>query len=363
MKILIDARSLGRKPSGIGMYIYNFVLGILKYGEEQVALITDVNASSEMKHLENEGVEIFSYGKEIQKSLALYPYYRYVQKCINEYRPDIFWEGNALFPIKIKNPFGKIVITIHDVFPITHPDCYGKIYPYYFRYGIHNTLRYCDAILYNSKDTEEQTEHYFKKAKSINHMISYIIVDKLPQVSTKEEGNFLYIGNLEKRKGTDLLIKAYLKYVESGGSRDLYLGGKIREKEIEIQLEEAKQKTSKIKYLGYLSEEEKINAYAKCGCFVFPSRAEGFGMPIIEVLNYHKPVIASKLPIFSEIAGDAVQYFSFEKEEEETIAQLVKQMHQVKEQDDAKADEIVERYQEKALTTPVLNYFRELIGK
>lgn len=363
MKILIDARSLGRKPSGVGMYIYNFVLGILKIEEDAVALITDVKSSEEIKYLENQHVKIFTYGKEIRKNLELYPYYRYVQRCINEYQPDIFWEGNNLFPIKIVNKYGKMVTTIHDVFPITLPECYGKIYPYYFRYGLNNTFRYVDGILYNSIDTKEQTEHYFKRVKKISNMISYIIVNRLPKLEVEEQTNFLYIGNLEKRKGTDLLIKAYLQYIKAGGERDLYLGGKIREKEIEEQLQKAMQITEKIKYLGYLSDEEKNEAYAQCGCFVFPSRAEGFGMPIIEALSYGKPIVASNLPIFSEIAGDTIQYFDLEKEDEKSISKLEKQMHQVKRQNVDEAEDVVERYQEKVLTMHVLEYFRTLLGE
>lgn len=362
MKILVDARSLGQKPSGIGMYIYNFVLGIEQYGEDQIALITDVKFSSEMKKIEDMGIQIFSYGEEIKKNFSLLKYYKFVQKCIDEYKPDVFWEGNNLFPIKLTNPYGKIVITIHDVFPVTLPECYGKVYSYYFRYGLHRTLKYTDAILYNSNDTKVETEKYFNRAKQKKHMISYIIVNDMPKAYISSQDYFLYIGNLEKRKGTDILIQAYLKYVENGGTWELHLGGKIREEAIEKQLEEAYKKTTRIKYLGYISEEDKIKSYAECGCFVFPSRAEGFGMPIVEVLHYAKPVIASDLSIFSEIAGNMVQKFALEGNEEQMVKHLEEQMWHIKTQDKNSCREVVERYHSQVLTEKLLQYFRMLAG-
>ena len=76
---------------------------------------------------------------------------------IGEVKPDIFWEGNNLIPVKLKNPYGKIIVTIHDVFPFTVPEGYGKIYQYYFRMNLAKTLRNVDAVLYNSIETRKET--------------------------------------------------------------------------------------------------------------------------------------------------------------------------------------------------------------
>lgn len=308
MKLLIDARSLGKKPSGIGIYTYNMVKELLKISDCKITLVTDISESCEMKELKSLGVSILEYGSEIKKNFGLWFYYRFIQKCIYQINPDIFWETNSLVPIKMKNPYGKLAVTIHDVFPITYPQYYGKKYELYFKYGLKKTIKNFDLLIYNSKETKEQTEKCFPIAKEKDFYISYIIVPKLPYQPISDNGSFLYIGNLEKRKGTDILLKAFRKYRLDGGNRRLRLGGKIRENEIQILMEQMIKEVGGIDYLGYLNEEERNREYASCHCFIFPSRAEGFGIPIIEVMNYYKPVLVKDLSIYHEIIGECIEY-------------------------------------------------------
>lgn len=316
MKILVDARSLGSKPSGIGIYIYNFVKELVKYDDVSLSIVTDIAISDEMKALEQcENVTIYSYGSEIKKSLGLYKYYKFVQKTIHEVKPDVFWEGNNLVPIKIKNPYGKFVTTVHDMFPLYMPECYGRVYPYYFRYGMKKTVKQVDAIIYNSVETKKETEQYFPKAKDVNSFISYIVVDCKRDAKIADNDYFLYIGNLEKRKGTDILLKTYEEYRKNGGKKRLIFAGKFRENDIEQLYQQISERVEGLEYVGYADEETKDRLLAECSCFIFPSRAEGFGIPVVEALIYQKPVLASSLSIFKEIVGDVVEYVECTRED------------------------------------------------
>lgn len=330
MKILVDARSLGSKPSGIGIYIYNFVKQLAKYEDVEISLVTDVAVSGEMQKLSGmEGIALYTYGRVIDKSLGLFSYYKFVQKVIHKVQPDIFWEGNNLVPIRIKNPYGKFMTTVHDMFPIYMPDCYGKVYPYYFRYGMKKTVRQVDAIIYNSEETKKETEAYFPKAKNVKSFLSYIVVDCKQQTATADQDYLLYIGNLERRKGTDILLNAYREYREKGGQRKLILAGKFRENDIEEMYRQLAEEIDGVEYVGYADEDLKDKLLAECSCFVFPSRAEGFGIPVVEALIYGKPVLASKLSIFDEIVGDVVEYV--ECSEDEAIEKWAQNMLQMDE--------------------------------
>ena len=69
-------------------------------------LVTDVVVSQEIKNLaQTKGVTMCVYGKEVDKSFGLFAYYKFVQKTIHTIKPDIFWEGNNLVPIIIRNPY------------------------------------------------------------------------------------------------------------------------------------------------------------------------------------------------------------------------------------------------------------------
>lgn len=349
MKILVDARVLGRKPSGIGFYIYYFIKFLVTRKDFEIILITDVSESREMYCLENCGVHIVKFGKVIRKNLALLSYYLFVQKQIQKYKPEFFWEPNNLIPIQIKNPYGKYMVTIHDVFPLLYPSLYGKIYPVYFRYGLQRTVHSADIFLYNSKDTKESVERYFTEVKNKTSFLSYIIVIPLPEKPVSDGNYFFYMGNLEKRKGVDLLLKAYQKYRETGGFRKLYLAGKFRETELELLYHEVFGATKTVEYCGYVEEEKKAELFAGCSCFVFPSKAEGFGIPPIEAMSCLKPVIVSDLPVFHEILGETVNYVSIKGMEEDQIAHLCKAMHEFKNPSPQEYKRVLQKYEASVL--------------
>lgn len=363
MKILIDARNLGAKPSGVGMYAYNWIKALEKEDDIDLHVIADVIESEQIKELDqNSRVSIHSYGRQSNKNASVFKYFRYVQKIIIEQKPDIFWEVNNLIPIKIKNPYGKFIVTIHDMFPLTMPECFGKIYPYYFKYGIKKTLNNVDGILYDSEYSKNETESFFRSAKTKKSFISYVIIPQIPLMDVEEKDYFLYIGNLEKRKGVDILLDAYEAYVKQGGKRELKLVGKIREDDIGVKIDNLKQSISSFRYMGYVDNETRTRLYRECGCFVFPSRAEGFGMPIIEALQCGKPVIASDLPIFKELMGENCQYFTL-KNDKNDINELCDKMLSI---DETKIDSVElvkgsERYCETTLSPKLIEFLSELL--
>ncbi len=351
MKILMDGRSLGTKPSGIGIYIYTLIKGVMRYEGYDFSIVTDLCLSDQMKELQYNGVTIYEYGTQVSKNTALVGYYRFVQECIHAVRPDVFWEGNTMIPVKTVNPYGVMVATIHDMFPLSDPEHFGRIYPHYFRFGIQRSMQYFDAFVFNSLDTQEETFRYFPKMRDIPHFVGYIVVPRLAPLPITDNNCFLYIGNMETRKGTDILLEAYRIYKERGGTKGLRLAGKIREEGIMKQLEQVQKQTEGIQYLGYVSEEEKMQEYASCSCFLFPSRAEGFGIPIVEVMNYNKPVIAGDLGTLKEIIGDCITYTPVKTGFYEASVRLAEKMLKgVSACSREEAQKVVDRYAEETVS-------------
>ena len=357
MKLLIDARSLGSHPSGVGIYLYDFLKEMIKQDSFEITLLSDVALSNEMQWLAQQNIPIITYGKHIAQSAGVFQYFKFIQDSLDYYQPDLFWEPNNLIPVPLRRFTGKIMVTIHDIFPISQPEHHGFLYPKYFRYGMKQTLKQADLITYNSVETKCETENRFPQAKNISHMVSYIIVNKpdlsdapvtpdvlFPNVKVDGEDFFLYIGNLEKRKGTDLLLKAYEKYRALGGEKKLYLGGRIRESEIQQLFDRIQEEVPGIASLGYVGNEEKNALFRYCSGFLFPSRAEGFGIPVVEAMHFNKPILASNLSIFHEIVGDAITYFDCSGTEEEQIQNLAEAMLQLKSADFEAYSTVTRRY-------------------
>lgn len=341
----MDARTAGNKPAGIGMVVYHLIKALNKYDDIEFAIITDVLNSKEIKELKEEVVKTYELGGLTAESFGIFKYFKFVQECIEDYKPDIFWEPNNLIPVKINNPYGMKIVTIHDVFPMSEPKQFSLLYRLYFKYGLNTTLSNFDYVIYDSMDSKNETETYFKKANHIKSQVGYIIVPKMSERVITDNGDFLYLGTLESRKGTDILLDAYDMYRNNGGQRGLRLAGKVSEEDIKKKLDETINKYPEVKYLGYVSLDEKIDELASCHAFLFPSRAEGFGIPVIEAMNYDKSIIASDLQTIKEVTDSSVSFFHLDKNYDLTISNLSNKMLEDKDiVNKEKYKEIVTRY-------------------
>jgi glycosyltransferase involved in cell wall biosynthesis len=62
-------------------------------------------------------------------------------------------------------------------------------------------------------------------------------------------------------------------------------------------------------WLNGVSDEYLAKIYEAATCLITSSVGEGFGLPLIEAAQHHKPIIARDLPVFREVAGDYATYF------------------------------------------------------
>lgn len=62
--------------------------------------------------------------------------------------------------------------------------------------------------------------------------------------------------------------------------------------------------SDRVRLLGYVPEADLPTLYHGARAFVFPSRAEGFGLPVLQALAAGLPTIASDIPALRELAGD-----------------------------------------------------------
>lgn len=79
-----------------------------------------------------------------------------------------------------------------------------------------------------------------------------------------------------------------------------------------------------VKFLGYVSDADLCSLYDTAACFVFPSRYEGFGLPLIEAMSRGCPIVASDIPSTREVAGEAVLTFALARPD-----QMVEQIRRV----------------------------------
>ena len=108
----------------------------------------------------------------------------------------------------------------------------------------------------------------------------------------------VYTGNLYPHKNVGVLIQAAERLKINV---DIVCARSVFERRLT--------KSSYVRYLGRLSDQDLIKLYKQASAFVFPSLIEGFGLTGLEAMSVGLPVLASNATVLPEIYGDAAVYF------------------------------------------------------
>lgn len=121
----------------------------------------------------------------------------------------------------------------------------------------------------------------------------------------------LTLGAKDTRKNTELVVGVVLEAMASSlFDGELFVVGYSRYQESAIFSKVANSRyADRIHFCGYVTEEELISHYRQADVFVFGSRLEGFGIPVLEALNVGCPVICSSASSMPEVGGESVYYF------------------------------------------------------
>jgi glycosyltransferase involved in cell wall biosynthesis len=120
----------------------------------------------------------------------------------------------------------------------------------------------------------------------------------------------LTVGHFEPRKNYGTLVDALALLHRDGMQWPLVIVGNDsgERMRIEQQVQLAGLRSS-VHLLSGLSDSDVRCLYSAASMLVFPSRYEGFGIPLLEAMASGTPVVASDIPVFHEILGDAAVYF------------------------------------------------------
>ena len=115
----------------------------------------------------------------------------------------------------------------------------------------------------------------------------------------------LYLGTLEPRKGIDTLIDAFASLAHAH-PHDLVLAGKrgwywepLFDRMRKLGL------ADRVHVIDYVADDDLPSLYSAAAVFAFPSRYEGFGLPVLEAMACSAPVVCSNASSLPEVIGDA----------------------------------------------------------
>jgi len=152
-----------------------------------------------------------------------------------------------------------------------------------------NAARRCDKIAAISNVVKGRVKKYYDyDADVIYPPVEVAKIKKAGKVNRKENW-FLYLGRVETYKGVDIAIKACVK-----AGVPLKIAGKGDHFEAMKELVKKLNARGLVKFLGYVSDEQKINLLSRTRALIFPVRDEDFGIVPVEANAAGTPVIAFK---------------------------------------------------------------------
>jgi len=139
--------------------------------------------------------------------------------------------------------------------------------------------------------------------------------EKIEEVLKKygiEKPFYLYVGRLEKKKNTPLLIEAMsiLKENCPNIQEKLLLIGNASYgyDEVKYVIEEYNIEKD-IVMPGWIDEEDMPSIFSAATAFVFPTKYEGFGIPVLQAMACQLPCLVSNIDVLKEVADNAAIYF------------------------------------------------------
>jgi glycosyltransferase involved in cell wall biosynthesis len=135
----------------------------------------------------------------------------------------------------------------------------------------------------------------------------------------------LYFGGFHPRKNVEFLARAFL--AAELGNYQLVLAGALTPAFKEFLSSLPAEQKSKIVTPGYADLNDQPGLYHHAVLFVSASLSEGFGYPLAEAMASQTLALASDLPVFREVGGQAVSYFN--PKELSELTTLIKKMVQL----------------------------------
>jgi len=297
VKIGIDTQTTLGQKTGFGFYVSNLVEELKAIGSHQYLLFAP---DSEHDFSAPQRLTWDQFGLPSRARAA---------------KVDILHQPAFSAPVFYP---GKVVVTVHDLIAIF----FGEEIPFfsrqYFSRWMPFSYRFADHIIAISENTkrdiikilgfpeEKITVIYEAASTSYRPVRDRGAISRLQAKYNTGSDYLLHIGTLNPRKNLAFLIDVFAKLIEKGSTLNLVIAGKPGwyYEGLFTQVQRLGL-SGRVKFIGYVPESDKATLLSGASAFVFPSRYEGFGLPVLEAMACGCPVVAADVSSIREVVGES----------------------------------------------------------
>ncbi len=229
---------------------------------------------------------------------------------------DLFHGLSGEIPVGLAKSSIKSVVTIHDLIFLRYPELYKPLDRWIYNKKSLHAVQAADKIIAISQQTKQDIMEYYSISPDKIEVIyqgchpafqvkkSAEEKQKLREKYKLPEQFILNVGSIEPRKNALQIVKA-IEHLDV----PLLIIGKSTSyaEEIKKYISE-KGLSHRILIKQGFTMEELATIYSMASIFVYPSKFEGFGIPIIEALYSGTPVITNQKGVFPEAGGPFSYY-------------------------------------------------------
>ena len=282
--VVIDADVLGRRRTGDETYIAQLLRELPNVASDlRLAAVTRDPA------LVPEGVEPIQLTASLQELRMAVTLPRLLRKL----RPAVAHFVHAL-PLHCPS---RAVVTVQDLSWERDPSVFGFWDLATFKVFVRRAVRKADRVLAISERTKRDLIELYR-TPSDKVVVTPLAPDPAFRPGGQHDSFLLFVSAIEPRKQPLLAVDAAnavgRKLVVVGPSKDEELAAELVRRGADVR--------------GYVPHDELVRLYQQAACLVFPSRYEGFGLPVVEAMACGTPVVAAPEPALQEVAGDAAVF-------------------------------------------------------
>ncbi|HEX6956000.1 MAG TPA: glycosyltransferase family 1 protein, partial [Agromyces sp.] len=236
----------------------------------------------------------------------------WVARQVRKLRPDVVFS-----PMQTMGSWGRdygLVLTLHDLIYYENRTPPRDL-PAFVRglWRLYHLMWWPQRMLLNRADavvTVSETSAGLIRKHRLTKRPLTVVQNAADEIGTPdlprtrpEGGRLVYMGSYMSYKGVDTLVRA----VAQLPGHELHLMSRVRPEE-RRRLEQLAPQARLVFHDG-ATDAEYADVLAGATALVTASKAEGFGIPLVEAMRLGTPVVVSDIPIFREIGGDAALYF------------------------------------------------------
>jgi glycosyltransferase involved in cell wall biosynthesis len=282
--ILIDADVLGRRRTGDETYVRELLRALPAAAPDLriAALVRDPS-------LLPEGIEpivLQTRSQEFRMAVQ-------VPRLLRRLRPALAHFVHSL-PLRCPVPS---VLTVQDLSWERDPSVFGWWDLATFKVFVRSSVKRARHVFAISERTKRDLVELYKTPPE-KITVTPLAPDPEFRPAAEHDSFLLFVSAIEPRKqpldAIDAANAVGRKLVVVGPKKDAELVAELERRGAEVR--------------GYVPKDELVRLYQSAACLVFPSRYEGFGLPMVEAMACGTPVVAAPEPALQEVAGDAAVF-------------------------------------------------------